>query len=101
MRRFLLHYHDGSVPPPLPRSSIFARFVETPQRIIYKGLSDKKASKKLLFLFFDSLLYAKEEGSTRLVYTGLRGGLEHLRIETRLIDERLEIKRESLFIMNR
>ena len=28
------------------------------------------------------------EGSTRLTYTGLSGGLEHLKIETRLIDER-------------
>ena len=33
-------------------------------------------------------LKAKAEGSTRLAYTGLRGGLEHLKIETRLIDER-------------
>jgi hypothetical protein len=32
----------------------------------------------------------KAEGSTRLAYTGLRGGLEHLKIETRLIDERFE-----------
>ena len=31
---------------------------------------------------------SKVEGSTRLVYTGLRGGLEHLKIETRLMDER-------------
>ncbi len=32
---------------------------------------------------------AKVEGSTRLAYyTGFRGGLEHLKIETRLIDER-------------
>ena len=30
----------------------------------------------------------KTEGSTRLVSTGLRGGLEHLKIKTRLIDER-------------
>jgi hypothetical protein len=30
----------------------------------------------------------KVEGSTRLTYTGLCGGLEHLKIETRLIDER-------------
>jgi hypothetical protein len=30
------------------------------------------------------------EGSTRLEYTGFRGGgLEYLKIETRLIDERL------------
>jgi hypothetical protein len=36
----------------------------------------------------DERLRAKAEGSTRLAYTGLRGGLEHLTIETRLIDER-------------
>jgi hypothetical protein len=30
----------------------------------------------------------KDEGSTRPTYTGWRGGLEHLKIETRLIDER-------------
>jgi hypothetical protein len=35
----------------------------------------------------DGRLKSKEEGSTRLTYTGLRGGLEHLKmkIETRLI----------------
>jgi hypothetical protein len=36
----------------------------------------------------DERLKAKAEGSTRLAYTGLRGGLEHLKIETWLIDER-------------
>ena len=36
----------------------------------------------------DERLKAKSEGSTRVGYTGLRGGLEHLKIETRLIDER-------------
>jgi hypothetical protein len=36
-------------------------------------------------------LKVKSEGSTRLVYTGLRGGLEHLKIETRLRDGRFEI----------
>ena len=36
----------------------------------------------------DERLKAKVEESTRLVYTGLLGGLEHLKIETRLIDER-------------
>ena len=35
----------------------------------------------------DERLKAKAEGSTRLAYTGLRGGLEHLKTETRLIDE--------------
>ena len=38
----------------------------------------------------DERLKAKAEGSTRLTYTGLCGGLEHLKIETRLIDERFE-----------
>jgi hypothetical protein len=36
----------------------------------------------------DERLKAKPEGSKRLAYTGLHGGLEHLTIETRLIDER-------------
>ena len=36
----------------------------------------------------DLRLNAVAEGSTRLSYTGLLGGLEHLKIETRLIDER-------------
>ena len=34
-------------------------------------------------------LKTKAEGSTHLTYTGLRGGLEHLKIETRLIDEKI------------
>jgi hypothetical protein len=33
-------------------------------------------------------LKVKVEGSTLLTYTGLCGGLEHLKIWTRLIDER-------------
>ena len=36
----------------------------------------------------DERLKAKAEGSTRLTYTELHGGLEHLKIETRFIDER-------------
>ena len=36
----------------------------------------------------DERLKDKDEGSTRLAYTEFRGGLEHLKIETRLIDER-------------
>jgi hypothetical protein len=36
----------------------------------------------------DEKLKNKSEGSTRLGYTGLLGGLEHLNIETRLIDEK-------------
>ena len=35
----------------------------------------------------DERLKTKAEESTRLTYTGLIGELEHLKIETRLIDE--------------
>jgi hypothetical protein len=34
------------------------------------------------------LVKDKDEGTTLLTYTGLCGGLEHLKKETRLIDER-------------
>ena len=43
---------------------------------------------KVCLLWCDERLKAKSEGSTLLPYTRLRGGLEHLKIETRLIDER-------------
>jgi hypothetical protein len=36
----------------------------------------------------DERLKTKGEGSTRLRYTGWYGGLEHLKIETRLTNER-------------
>ena len=35
----------------------------------------------------DERLKGKTDGSKRLVYTGFRGGLEHLKIETRSINE--------------
>jgi hypothetical protein len=46
-----------------------------------------------LFFWFaprrcDERLKTKAEESTRLAYTGFHGGLEHLKIETRLIDEK-------------
>jgi hypothetical protein len=36
----------------------------------------------------DERLKSKVEGSTRHVYTGWSGGLEHLKIETRFINEK-------------
>jgi hypothetical protein len=36
----------------------------------------------------DERLKPKDEGSTCLVYTGLNEGLEHLKIETKLINKR-------------
>jgi hypothetical protein len=38
----------------------------------------------------DESLKGKTERSTLLTYTVFRGGLEHLKIETRLINERFE-----------
>jgi hypothetical protein len=35
----------------------------------------------------DERLRVKAEGSTRLVYTGLGGGLEHLKIETKDVSD--------------
>ena len=39
---------------------------------------------------YNERLNAKTEGSKHLTYTGLNGELEHLMIETRLIDESFE-----------
>jgi hypothetical protein len=44
-------------------------------------------------------LKTKAEQSTRLAYTGLFGDLEHLKIETRLIDEKFaSVKGEYVFL---
>jgi hypothetical protein len=59
---------------------------------------------------FYRLFYTKVKGSTRLVYTGLLGGLEHLKIETRIsisedvlcVDDLCTFKeRDPLFGTNR
>ena len=43
-------------------------------------------------------LETKTEGSTLLTYTGLNRGLEHLKIETRLRDERFESVKSEYWI---
>ena len=48
----------------------------------------------------DERLKAKVEGSTRLVHTGLIEGLEHLKIETRLTNERLASVMGECFYYN-
>jgi hypothetical protein len=48
----------------------------------------RKLNRKLIYeCRCDERLKAKAEGSTRLTYTGFHGGLEHLKIVTRLINE--------------
>jgi hypothetical protein len=59
----------------------------------YEGIKRELQRRPIYEYRYDERLKTKVEGSTCLTYTGLFGGLEHLKIETRLIDERL-------FIMN-
>jgi hypothetical protein len=47
-----------------------------------------KVNRRLIYECRCERLKVKVEGSTLLGYTGFRGGLENLKIETRLIDER-------------
>jgi hypothetical protein len=51
--------------------------VRVKQRLIYECRCDERRK-------------VKDEGSTCLGYTGLCEGLEHLKIETKLINERFE-----------
>ena len=52
-------------------------------------MSKKEPNRRLIYeCRCDERLKDKAEGSTRLAYIGWSGGLEHLKIETRLIDER-------------
>jgi hypothetical protein len=57
--------------------------------VYYYESTKRELNRRLIYeCRCDERLKTKTEGSTRLTYTGLCGGLEHLKIETRLIDER-------------
>jgi hypothetical protein len=57
--------------------------------VVYYETIKRDLNRRLIYeCRCDERLKAKTEGYTRLTYTGLHGGLEHLKIETRLIDER-------------
>ncbi len=59
--------------------------------VVYSEEIKRELNKRLINdCRYDERLITKPEVSTRLAYTGLYGGLEHLKIETRLIDERFE-----------
>ena len=50
--------------------------------------------------FSDERLKTKTEESTRLTYTGFLGELEHLKIKTRLIDEKfVSVMGEGVFLL--
>jgi hypothetical protein len=74
-----------------PQKSLFGVFV------YYESINRELYRRPMYECRCDERLKTKAEGSTRLAYTGLLGGLEHLKIETRLIDSD---RKTLLFIMN-
>jgi hypothetical protein len=66
-------------------------FFSVDHHYVYYQAIKRELNRRLLYeCRCDERLKAKAERSTRIAYTGLRGGLEHLKIETRLTDERFE-----------
>ena len=58
-------------------------------QVVYYSVIKRELNRRTIYeCRCDERLKDKDEGSTHLEYTGLYGGLEHLKIETRLIDER-------------
>jgi hypothetical protein len=56
-------------------------------KIYYESIKREVKTRPICECRCDERLKTKAEESTRLVYTGLLGELEHLKIETRLMDE--------------
>jgi hypothetical protein len=56
--------------------------------VYYESMKRELKTRPIYECRCDERLKTKAEESTRLTYTGLLGELEHLKIETRLIDER-------------
>jgi hypothetical protein len=61
---------------------------KTPALVHYKSIKGEPWRSPLYDCRCDEKLKSNPEGSTRLTYTGLLGGLENLKIKTRLVDER-------------
>ena len=57
-------------------------------RIYYESINRELQIKPMSECRCDERLRTKPEESTRLTYTGLIGELEHLKIRTRLINEK-------------
>jgi hypothetical protein len=63
-------------------------FFESSCNFVHYGSIKRELKIRLIYeCRCDERLKTKVEEFTRLTYTGLLGGLEHLKIETRLIDE--------------
>ena len=69
------------------------RLEERPRRCdMWESLCSCPVAKKRRPTLCNERLNDKSDGSMLLAYTGLRGELEHLKIETRLIDETFAIE---------
>jgi hypothetical protein len=56
--------------------------------VYYESIKRELKTRPIYECRCDERLKTKAQESTRLTYTGLLGELEHLKIETRLIDEK-------------
>ena len=56
--------------------------------VYYESIKREVQRRPIYECRYDERLKTKAEGSTLLAYTGLLGDLEHLKIETRLMNER-------------
>ncbi len=75
------------------------RGLYTPFVVYHEGIKRELKRRPTYECRWDERLKTKVERSTRLAYTGLIGGLEHLKIETRLIDERFaSVMGECVFL---
>ena len=79
------HQNEGSIHLQMYRSRVLRRYNHCAQQV-------KRELKRIHVSGYrcNPRLKAKTDGSNRLVYTGLRGDLEHLTIGTRLIHESFE-----------
>jgi hypothetical protein len=74
-----------------PQSSLcFFTPPHNPFKIYYESIKRELKRRPISECRCDERLKTKVEEFTRLTCTGLLGGLEHLKIETRLIDEKIE-----------
>jgi hypothetical protein len=62
--------------------------------VYYESMKRELKTRPIYECLSDERLKTKAEESTRLAYTGLLGELEHLKIETRLIDEMFGVPRK-------
>ncbi len=63
---------------------------------------EKKKTRPIYECRYDERLKTKTEESTHLTYTGFLGELEHLKLETRLIDEMFaSVMCEHVFLKDR